>query len=317
MAWPVPALDVNADLLPFAVIAVAMVVVTVVVLGLVRPRDGRPVLLTQMLLAIATVGGGSVLLLALLFVFLDPNGTTAWTWVLLGFNFMMTVPVGLWFVGQILYEDRRVPAGGWLWPAGLGLAVTGSEMLMGLLFVVGGVSGAIGAFGAFALGLSSIWFFWSMAGVMAPLVLWAPLSPAGRAGGWALVLAASVAPWVRPYPLVGGVAMAVLMGAAFLAVLRLLVAERVAPADATLLVGLGGAFLAMSATGLAVAATSAAGAAVLGFGSTMAVVMISEVTYLVRRAYASGTPSASASVPAGTSDRTEAPAPRAGPTLGP
>ena len=289
MPLPLPAFDLNADLLPFAVVAVSMVAITVFVLGAVRPKDGAPALLTQMLLALAVVGGGSVLLVALLFVFLDPNGTTAWTWVLLAFNFMMMVPVGLWFVGQIVFQDRRLRPSGWLWPAAIGVSVTGAEILMGVLFAVGNIPGGGVGVGTYAAGLSSVWFFWSMAAVMAPLVAWAPLSGAGRAGGWALVLAAAIGPWVRSYPLIGGAAMAVVMGAAFVAVLRLLVRGGVAPSDAVLLVALSAAFLAMSSTGLSVAATGGSDAAVLAFGATMALVMIVEVSYLVRRACATPT----------------------------
>jgi len=314
LSLPVPALELNADLAPFAAVAVSMVAITVFVFGVVRPKDGRPALVTQMLLALAVVGGGSVLLLALLFVFLDPNGTTAWTWVLLAFNFMMMVPVGLWFVGQIVFQDRRVPDAGWLWPAAIGVAVTGSEVLMGVLFAVGQASGAIGSDGAFTLGLSSVWFFWSMAAVMAPLVVWTPLSSAGRAGSWALVLAAAIAPWVRPFPLLGGAAMAVVMGAAFLAVLRLLLRGGVASSEAVLLVALSAAFLAMSSTGLSVAATGASAASVLAFGATMALVMVTEVSYLVRRSCASGSELRAARPSAAMAEPTGA---RAGPLGGP
>lgn len=286
MRLPLPNLDVTGGLASFVVIALSMIVVTVVVLGLVRPRDGRTPLVTQLLLALTVVGGGSLLLLALLFVFLDPNGTTAWTWVLLAFNFMMTVPVGLWFVGQILYRDRRSRSRSWSWPLGLGFAVTGSEVLMGLLFVVGGASGGIGADRALADGLSSIWFFWSMAAVMAPLVLWAPLSSVGRTGGWALVAAASIGPWVRSFPSVGGSAMAALMAVAFLLVLRSLLRGRVSVEDSGLLLGLATAFLGMAAAGLAVALSSGGTAAVLAFGVTMALVMVGEVSYLLRQTFA-------------------------------
>jgi hypothetical protein len=314
MALPLPAFDLNADLTPFAVIALSMIAITIFVLGVVRPKDGRPALVTQLLLALSVVGGGSVLLLALLFVFLDPNGTTAWAWVLLAFNFMMMVPVGLWFVGQIVFRDRRVPSTGWLWPAAIGVAVTGSEVLMGVLFAV---AGGIGELGAVARGLSSVWFFWSMAAVMVPLVLWAPLSSVGRAGSWALVLAATIGPWVRPFPFLGGAAMAVVMGGAFLAVLRLLLRGGVAASDAVLLVGLSTAFLAMSSSGLAVAATGGSDASVLLFGSTMAGVMVAEVSYLVRRSCASEAPVRASATPLAAPEPLEAANARVGPLGGP
>jgi hypothetical protein len=315
MSWPLPSLDVSAGLAPFVAIAAPMVAVTVLVLGLVRPTDGRAPLVTQVLLAVAVVAGGSVLLLALLFVFLDTNGTTAWTWVLLAFNFMMMVPLGLWFVGQVVFRDRRIVPRSWLWPVGLGAAVTGSEVLMGLLFAVGGASGPLSVGRAFALGLSSVWFFWSMAGVMTPLVVWAPLSRVGRPAGWALVAASVVGPWVRSYPLEGGVAMALLMTGAFVALLRPISRGSAAGADVPLLLALGGAFVAMTASGLAVAVSGGSDAAVLGFGAVMALVMVGEVSYLLRQSYGPAEP---APVPGlGAPARVEAPAPRAGPVPGP
>jgi len=317
MGLPLPAFDVSAGLAPFAVVAVSMVAVTVLVLGLVRPTDGRPPLVTQLLLALAVVGGGSVLLLALLFVFLDPNGTTAWTWVLLAFNFMMMVPVGLWFVGHIIFRDRRVAERGWIWPAGIAVAVTGSEVLMGLLFVVGGTSGGIAASRAFALGLSSVWFFWSMAGVMAPLVAWAPLSPVGRSGGWTLVVAATVAPWVRSYPGFGGLAMTAVMAVAFVVLLRPVWRGTPGISDARLLVGLAAAFAGMMSGGLAVAATGGADPAVLAFGGTMAVVMVAEVTYLLRRSYGTGVGDRAPSPAVDERARTEPATTRVGPLAGP
>jgi len=317
MELPLPAFDVSTGLLPFVAIAVPMVVVTVLVLGLVRPSDRRPPLVTQLVLAVSVIGGGSLLLTALLFVFLDADGTTAWTWVLLAFNFMMMVPVGLWFVGHIVFRDRRVAPGSWSWPVGLGLAVTGSEVLMGLLFVVGGASGGLGMGATFTLGLSSVWFFWSMAGVMAPLVAWAPLSRVGRAGAWTLVGAAVLAPWVRPYPWAGGLAMAVLMAAALFAWLRSLWGGSLPRTDGPLLLGLSGAFLAMTSGGLAVAASGGSDAAVLSFGATMAVVMVAEVSYLLKQSYAQPSAEPGPSTAGSASAAAEAPAPRHGPLAEP
>ncbi len=321
MALPVPAFDVDAGLLSFVVIAVAMVVITIAVLGLVRPKDGRPPLVTQALLALAVVGGGTLLLVSLMFVFIDTNGTTSWTWVLVAFNFMMMVPVGLWMIGHIVFEDRRISVRAWLWPAAFGLAVTGSEILMGVLFAVGGAAGAIRPVDAVAFGLSSVWFFWSMAAVMAALVLWAPLTPVGRAGSWALVLAATIGPWVRPYPLVGGLAMAALMGAAFVGVLRPLLEGRAVAQDAPLLVGLSAAFLGMTATGLSVAATGGSVPAVLAFGVTMTAVMIAEVSYLIRRTFvlagAAAAPVAVRASAAIARSAAEPPTSRAGPATEP
>jgi len=208
--------------------------------------------------------------------------------VLLAFNFMMVTPVGLWFVGHLVFRDRRPTPGDWTWPLALGVSVTGSEILMGLLFVVGAADGAVSPGRAAALGLSSIWFFWSMASLMAPLVLWAPLAPVARTGGWALVAAAVAAPWVAPYPLLGGIAMAAVMGGVFATILRELWRGGVSVSESGLLVGLGAAFLGMAAAGLGVALGQGSAASLLAFGTIMALVMVAEVSYLLRHAYAMG-----------------------------
>ncbi len=249
MQFPLPPFGVNASLAPFAVIAIMMIAVTIFVFGKVLPSDGRPPLVTQMALAFAVLGGGSVLLLSLVFVFLNSDGTTAWTFVLLAFNFMMMGPAGLWFIGLIIFRDRRVGARDWTWPAALALMTTGSEVLMGFLFALGNESSPLPVVNTLALGVSSVWFFWSMASIMAALVLWAPLASAERYALVALTLAAALGPWVTTYPIVGGAAMTVLMVAIFAILLWTLSRPSVSrPQELGLLVGLGAAFLAMAIT---------------------------------------------------------------------
>ncbi|MGA9839977.1 MAG: hypothetical protein WBF81_00390 [Thermoplasmata archaeon] len=286
MQIPLPPLGVTAALAPFAVVALSMIGVTIFVFGKALPADGRPPLVTQMTLALAVLGGGSVLLLALVFVFLDPNGTTAWTWVLLGFNFMMMGPAGIWFIGLILFRDRRVAANDWTWPIALAVMTTGSEVLMGILFVVGGATSPLSDLATFALGVSSIWFFWSMAAIMAALVLWAPLATVERWALVALTLSAVIGPWVTTFPIVGGLAMTVLMAAIFVFLVRTLSGWGTVRAEEIgLLLGLAAAFLAMAGAGLALVATGGSQVSVLVFGSVMGVVMTVEIAYLVRRYY--------------------------------
>jgi hypothetical protein len=281
---------VTASLAPFAGIAIAMIAVTIFVLGKALPSDGRPPLVTQMALSLTVIGGGSVLLLALVFVFLNPDGGAAWTWVLLAFNFMMTGPAGLWFVGQIIFRDRRVGARDWTWPIALAVVTTGSEVLMGLLFVVGGASAPLPLLETLALGVSSVWFFWSMAAIMTALVVWAPLGRVERDALVALTLSAVIAPWVTTYPTVGGIAMTALMIVIFVFLVRT-VSGRVAVRleEVGLLIGLAVAFLAMAVAGLALVATAGAASAVLGFGAVMGLVMSVEIVYLLRRYYAGST----------------------------
>src|SRR5271170_5203054 len=157
-----PPLDVTVGFLPFAVVALSMVAVTIFVLTQLLPRAGGGIPLTSMTFGLSLFAGSSILLLALLWVYIDPNGTTAWTWVLVAFNFMMMGPAGLWFVSLIVFRDRTVDAQSWIWPGLIALATVGSEVLMGVLFAVGGGNAPTTFVASLALGLSSIWFDWSM-----------------------------------------------------------------------------------------------------------------------------------------------------------
>jgi len=285
MEFPFPYLLFTASLVPFAVIAISMIGITVFLLGKVLPANGAPPLITQMVLALAVLGGGSVLLLSLLFVFLNPNGTESWTFVLLAFNFMMMFPAGIWFVGLVLFRDRRVDPRGWFWPVVLALVATGSEALMGVLFAIGVVGGPTAIVPALATGLSSDWFFWSMAAIMTALLVWAPLGVVERYALLTLLGASVFAPWVPSFPLVGGLMMAVLMAGAFVALARAMLRGRVHPDEGTVLVAVAAAFLAMTAAGLLVAATAGAVLATLAFGVVMGVIMGVELAYLIRRYY--------------------------------
>jgi hypothetical protein len=285
MDLPLPPLDVTSALLSFVIVAVSMVAITIVLFAKVLPVDGRPPLLTQLTLALSVLAGGSVLLLALVFVFLNSNGTEAWTYVLLAFNFMMMAPAGLWFISLVVFRDRRIEAGGWFWPFALALVVTGAEALMGVLFALGGSTAPASAVATLALGLSSVWFFWSMAAIMGALVAWAPLSPLERWALVALTLSAVVGPWVTAFPTVGGALMAALMGGLFLLLVRHLRLNRGFREEAPFLIGLAGAFLAMSIAGLGVAVTSGSPVSALAFGATTGTVMTVEIAYLVRRYY--------------------------------
>lgn len=284
MQFPLPSLGVTSSLAPFAAIALAMIGVTIFVFGKALPARGRPPLITQMALALAVIGGGSVMLLALVFVFLNPDGTSAWTWVLLAFNFMMMGPAGLWFIGLVIFRDRRVDPRDWTWPVALAVLTTGSEVLMGFLFALGGATASLSVLQTLALGVSSVWFFWSMAAIMAALVVWAPLAPVEREALLALTLAAVIGPWVTTYPTVGGLAMTVLMVGVFVFLVRSL-SERTAvrPHEVGFLVGLAVAFLAMAVAGLALVATGGSVGAVLAYGVVMGVVMSVEIAYLLRR----------------------------------
>jgi hypothetical protein len=285
MDVPLPPLNVSTALVPFVIVAVSMIVIAIVLFGIVLPADGRPPLLSQLTLALSVLAGGSVLLLSLVFVFLNPNGTESWTFVLLSFNFMMMAPAGLWFIGLIAFRDRRIEPASWLWPSALALVTTGSEALMGVLFALGGSTAPAAALPTLALGLSSIWFFWSMAAIMVVLVAWAPLSRVERWALFALTLAAVVGPWVTAFPTVGGASMAGLMGGLFVLLTRQLRLGPGSDEEAPFLIGLAVAFLVMTVAGLGVAITGGSSLSALAFGATMGTVMTVEIAYLVRRYY--------------------------------
>jgi hypothetical protein len=285
MSLLLPAVVITAAFAPFAVVAIAMVVITIFVLGQVLPADRHPPLVTQMLLALAVLGGGTILLLSLVLVFVNPDGTSAWTWVLLAFNFMMMAPAGIWFMGLVAFKDRRVEISGWTWPVLLALVTTGSEALMGFLFAFGAPSSPPPAPEAAASGLASVWFFWSMGAVMVALVVWAPLDRIERNSLVALTTTALLAPWVTAFPTVGGLAMTALMAVVFLLLVRVLLDHRVTPGELGLLFGLAVAFLAMALAGLYLAVDQGGVSSTIAFGSVMAVVMGVEVAYLIRRFY--------------------------------
>ncbi len=285
MPLPLPPISLDATLLPFAVIAVSMVAVTVFVLGKLIAASGPPPLVSQMALAVAVIGGGSVLLLSLVFVFVSANGTDAWTWVLLAFNFMMMVPVGIWLILVVVYRDQRIRPRGWTWPVSVALVTTGSEVIMGVLFVVGDSTRVPSAVPALAGGLVSVWFFWSMASVMSALLLWAPLARIERRALAVLTAAAFVGPWVPTFPTIGGGAMGVLMAVVFVFLVAPMLHGEVRADSVRLLVALGGAFLVTAAAGLFVAVSAGSLPSELAFGATMAVVMAAEVAYLFRSCY--------------------------------
>ncbi len=286
MASLFPGFEVSGALLPYVIVAVGMVLITVVVLGLVLATDRRPPLLTQLLLCLSVVGGGSVLLLALVFALVNPNGTDAWTWVLMAFNFMMLVPIGLWFVMLVVYRDRRVRPADWAWPLALAAATTGSEVLMGVLFAVGGTSAARTSLSALADGLSSVWYYWSMAAVMAGLLLWVRLAPTERAVARGLLFAALLGPWVGAFPTVGGIATALVMGAVVATVLRRLLLRRVDPSEAGFLLAVSLAFLSMTLAGFGLVVSGGGPLGRIAFGTVMGLVMAGEIAFLVRRCYA-------------------------------
>ena len=199
---------------------------------------------------------------------------------------MMMGPAGLWFVSLIVFRDRAVDPLSWVWPSVLALVTVGSEVMMGVLFAVGGGNAPATLTAGLALGLSSIWFNWSMGVVMVALLLWLPLSGLVRGSLAALTAAAFLAPWVVAAPLVGVVGMAVLMATVFALLYRRLAARReIRAADLRVPFGLAVAFALMIAAQVAIVAAPGSDGAALAFGGTMALVMGTEVAFVLHRSW--------------------------------
>jgi hypothetical protein len=298
MQLPLPSLTVNVALLPFAIVAVSMIGITIFVLFQLLPRDRSATLLSTMVIGVAALGGGLVLLLALLYVYVDPNGTTAWTWVLLAFNFMMMGPAGLWFVSLMLFRDRTIDRIGWSWPVVLALVTVGSEVLMGVLFGTASAGWIQSLPVALASGLTSVWFDWSMAAVMGALLLWLPLHGVVRGTLATLTAAAVLAPWVTAYPGVGAGMMGLLMTGVLLVLYqRWRHQPSLASAELSALTGLGAAFVAMVAAQAAIVLAPGSTAAAIAFGGIMAIVMAGEVASATHHALAPSPASSLISLP--------------------
>ncbi|MCI4366089.1 MAG: hypothetical protein L3K10_08585, partial [Thermoplasmata archaeon] len=142
------------------------------------------------------------------------------------------------------------------------------------------------AVGGLALGLSSVWFDWSMGAVMVALLLWLPLSGLVRGSLAALTGAAFLAPWVTAAPLVGAAGMGVLMTVVFLLIYRRLSArETLRAVDLRVPFGLATAFALMIAAQVAIVTAPGSDVAALAFGGTMALVMGAEVAFVLRRSW--------------------------------
>jgi hypothetical protein len=284
MVSPLPFLSFDAALLPYGIVAVSMVVVTIFVLTHLLRRDGTAPLLSTMTIGVAVLAGGSLLLLSLLYVFVNPDQTTAWTWVLLAFNFMMMAPAGLWFVSVVVFRDRRVERLSWVWPVVLSLVTVGSEALMGVLFATAAGAGPPTPVAGLAGGLTSVWFDWSMAAIMASLVFWLPIRGVVRGTLGALTAAALLAPWVTASPVEGVVGMAALMALVLLFLYRYLRA-RLGPSlpDLSVVLWLGAAFVVMVAAQASILVTPSSVLASIAFGGAMAVVMGGEFVAVARR----------------------------------
>ncbi len=270
-------------MLPFALVAIPMVVVEVYLLTQLVPRSGGPPTLTRMLIAGSALIGSAGLLMACLYVILSPNYST-YTAVFWAFNFMMMAPLGFWVIGVILLRDRPMNPRNPFWPILVALLATTAEILMGVLFTVG-ASDLYAFLPVMAGTFTTIWFLWSMVAAMVAMLFWIPLGPSVRRPLLGLTLAGVVAPWVVVAPLTG----AVLMTGAMLVTFALLAYQAwTTPYAARTGLGVPGwivlSFLATSIAGYLVILSPGTSAA-LGFGVVMAAVMTGEFAFILWEGY--------------------------------
>lgn len=282
---PFPSLGDASHVVPLAFVAVAMAGVEVYLLTALLPRDGAPVSVTRLIIALSSLVGSGLFLVSLLAAVLYPWSYTAGIGILLAMNFMMFVPVGLWMIGTIVYRDRPIHATSRVWPVVIGATVVGSEVLMSILFSVE-IGAATVRLPDLESAFTSPWLYWPMAAVMAALLVWTrPPAREGRAIG-ALIAVTAVAPWLTVAPAWAGGAMAAVMAFGFIDLFEGLVRRPVVPpGDLRFAIGVGTAYLLMAVGELALVASPSTGVGPAVFGGTMLAVMLGEVTWIVARVY--------------------------------
>lgn len=280
VGWP--PLGSGSELPVLAAVGLLMAGVEVYVLTQLLPRRAGPPALTRMILGVAALVGSAAMLLSLVNIVLFPNSYTAATEVLWGLNFMMFVPVGLWFVALIVYRDRRIDPGSRSWPVLIAFTVTAGELLMGVLFTLDPAAPTLGL-ATIGSALTSAWFFWTMAAVMVAVVCWLPLERVERRALVGLAAMVVVAPWVVPAPIFGAVAAGGVMAAvAGAIVLHLRAGRAIDGRSGRWLFGVALA-LAVMATAQAFAAAAPGPTSELAFGAVGALVMGVELGFLLRR----------------------------------
>ncbi|MCI4325035.1 MAG: hypothetical protein L3K00_04015 [Thermoplasmata archaeon] len=284
-----PLFFVTPDLWLDIIVAVAMIVAEVFILVQILPRTGPPPAKTRMVIGSTALLGSSGILMALLGAYLQSN-LNSYSVVLLSFNGMMLMPPGLWFVSLIVFEDQTIETRSWFWPVAITAMASSAELLMGLFFSVAAGTSLVVA-NALAGTLTSVWYLWSMAAAMVALLFWIRLERPVRDPLLGLAAAGIVAPLVPVDPLVGALLMTGGMAVTILVVLQGVRAGRPSGTSAgRVLNGVVVAFLAMSAAGFVLALAPNSVAALLLFGSVMAVAMTAEFLFLVRAGLRPGAP---------------------------
>jgi hypothetical protein len=274
--------------LPYLLVVLIMLLVEVVLLLLLVPRGTEPAMLAFGVLVATALVGSAGALLGVFWAVLYPN-LNSFTIVFEALGISMGFPPGFWMISIIVYHDDRIDRRSFWWPLTLAAVATLGEILMGLVFTA--ALGPLGSAASVAAAtLVSPWYLWSSALAMLALLGWIRLDPGRRAVLVGLALSGVAAPWVGADPAVGAglmtAAMALTFAAIYWATSR---GDPRTPAFAGLLPGAVGAYLAMSAAGVAVAISGGSDLALIGFGAVMTAVMFGELRYLLAEGF-SGSP---------------------------
>ncbi len=278
--------EIASSNLPLALVAAAMVSLNVYILyRLFRDRE-RPQFSTMVL-------AGAFLLSQLVFwaglaYYLESPTVGGFVVFALAAQAMM-VPVGLWFVTIVFEESENVVQPRAAWPVGLTVLVFGNELFMSWTFVAlvpGALPSSIHSISAVGqvvvVSLGSLWYYWPMGITMAILLRWSRFTGPDARALAALTATAFVAPWAFEQPLVGAIAMSVIMVAGAFVLWQGMTVRSAVPGSLLLRASVGASFLAMSLSWIASYLLLPPSWGFAPFAGVMAAVMIGESYFLIR-----------------------------------
>ncbi|MCI4330659.1 MAG: hypothetical protein L3K19_02285 [Thermoplasmata archaeon] len=283
----------NGALAPYVLLAAIMVGANLYLLTRTFPRQGGTPHFGTIVLVVGILLMTAVLWLALIDAVLDP-GDSSTVAVFVAGNSMMGV-FGAWMIA-VFYraEEKRLPPSGWQWPTTFALLVVGSELLMGIAYVLalGGASqyvagGEAGFVSLLRDSVGSVWFAFAMLANMLLLITWLPFPRVERVALGGLAASTGLAPWI----IAGSPAAVAAMGAIMGGVLGVGIFLIVRSTSTTVrsvetLEGVAAGFALMMGTGLAGLAIPGLLGGTFLFALGTLVVMGGELVYIGRWALA-------------------------------
>lgn len=213
----------EANVVAYAMVAGFMVVANIYVLARAFPRRGDPPTYATVILLLGLLLVACGLWLSVVYTIVSPSASSLTVFFLMT-NAMMGV-AGAWIMSLFFRaEEHQVLRTSWAWPFTVAFLVIVNELLMGVAFVLALGQGptTIATWSdvvvAASAGVNSVWFFWAMLATMVFLVTWLPLTRPERIALLGFSGTALVGPWVVNVPVVGAVAMGVVMATVLLTV---------------------------------------------------------------------------------------------------